>query len=267
MDNTEATDGYSATPGGWGSKVGTLQIVNPATFRTSGYSLEPYRMNNRGDFLGTQIDYNRGSVLDTINRSPVYFGPVDVNEAGLVIGNKVVNGLSRGFNMIVWDGHEHSLGVGGELFGISSAESPQIVGIVNEQQMLWEENEETQELEGTNLNDLISPSVGWNFDLYGSGLNHQSVIAISDNGLIAGRGFHQEFDPSGLPMGSPQGKAFCLCRLRSSRISIVMERSMMMIGIMFPIPAPIASGLMMTTITARLPVTIFPGNPTRQRSL
>ena len=190
MDNTETTDGYSATAHGWGTKMGTITVPNPGIFQTTGYALEAYRMNNRGDFLGYRTDYNSPNpTVDTINRSPVGFSGVDINDQGIVVGNKGVAGLSEGFSMIWWDGTEHVLGEGGELWGISSEDPAQIVGLVHGQQMLWEWNEETVEYQGTDLNELIPRDIGWDLELPVDGFYHKNVIAISDNGLIAGRAF------------------------------------------------------------------------------
>jgi hypothetical protein len=211
LDNTEVTDGYSATAAGWGRKIGTLAVVNPTILKTTGYSLEPYRVNNRGEFLGYRIDYNsRDTPVSTINRSPVDFGGVDINEQGIVVGNKSVDGLSQGFSMIWWDGTEHVLGEAGELFGISSEESPQIVGLLHGQQMLWERKDETLEYESSDLNELIPRDIGWDLELPVDGHYHQNVIAISDNGLIAGRGFYQPVDPNGFGIGPRTKKAFLL---------------------------------------------------------
>jgi hypothetical protein len=209
LDNTEVTDGYSATASGWGEKVGTIEAPKPGIFETTGYSLEPYRMNNTGDFIATMIDYNSDTVITTINRMPASFDPVQINDQHLIAGNTGV-GLSQGFGMIFWDGTEHLIGVGGELFGISNEESPEIVGLLHGQQMLWERNDETLEYEATDLNELIPRDIGWDLNLPVDGFYHKNVIAISDNGLIAGRGFYHSVDANGQPTGSATKKAFLL---------------------------------------------------------
>ncbi|MEP6670778.1 MAG: hypothetical protein ABJF10_16590 [Chthoniobacter sp.] len=184
------------------------------------------RANKDGRYIGQRGDpgtpqqsnnywrFTPETVSNMVDGQVVDFYPVDVSEAGTVVGIKPGS-------MIVWTGAGSETGIGtGVPVAINNATrltvdangnttpvlSEQILGYLQEVPTLWELTTDRSHYAPQALTDLIPSGTGWTFT---------SVVDLNDQGVIVGYGTFQ--DPS-VAGSAPEAHGFLLLPVEITKL-------------------------------------------------
>jgi pimeloyl-ACP methyl ester carboxylesterase len=126
-----------------------------------------------------------------VDGQAVSFYPVDINEAGTVLAysdeNRMVlwNGTTQihvgsGYPVAINDRKRQTIQADGTVAPILS---PQIIGYLNDESVLWERTADESRYLATNLEELIPDGTGWNLD---------DLVDLNDQGAIIGTGTYRD---------------------------------------------------------------------------